>query len=435
MQKKFCRALLSLALTGIALLAYAQNPLKIGDALPKQFWETPLQMVNTPQKTTTLSADKDKLILLDFWATWCGSCLKNFPKMEALQKQFGDRIKILPVTDQSHTVLENYFYSPNGKRYSHTASVAGDKVFHQLFPHNGIPFIVWIKEGKLLNTTDADQVTMDAIDEVLQGNMSSLQTVLNMDRSRPLMLSDNFEVEKGSSLLGYAFISKGRIRAVGYGTYFHRDGTLTYGRQFTNQTLTELYKGLAYELFRKLGDQFTDKRLINLAKNPEEIDFDVTALGKGADHKLYNIDFIVPKSLSETLYDKMLKFVNENTGYIASVENRQTKCLVLKRTSNIDKIATKGNGFVDGFLKKPSVLQNASLEYMISALNAENKISSLPVIDETDYKGKVDLVFPEITDLATLQKALEKYDLALEETERLIPMLIIKDSNSNKPKN
>ena len=79
MKNIFCRGVLLLLVATSTMVFGQTKPLKIGDAIPATVWTTPLQVVNAPQKTTTLSADKGKLILLDFWNTWCSSCLKNFP--------------------------------------------------------------------------------------------------------------------------------------------------------------------------------------------------------------------------------------------------------------------------------------------------------------------------------------------------------------------
>jgi hypothetical protein len=37
--------------------------------------------------------------------------------MEELQKQFGDKIKILAVSNQDRLVLEKFFATKNGQRY------------------------------------------------------------------------------------------------------------------------------------------------------------------------------------------------------------------------------------------------------------------------------------------------------------------------------
>ncbi|MDV3885975.1 hypothetical protein CMT90_03380 [Elizabethkingia anophelis] len=198
MKNIFCRGLLSLVLLILFSGVSAQKKqLKIGDKLPDAVWNTNLEMVNYPQKTLTLSAYKDRLILLDFWATWCGGCLQNFPKMESLEKKYGDKIKILAVSNESRGVLEKFFSSKNGQRYKEIHSVAEDQLFEGLFPHRGIPFIVWLKDGKVLNTTDAEQVSEETINEILKGESSSLQTVVQQERDRPLMLSENFDLDIG----------------------------------------------------------------------------------------------------------------------------------------------------------------------------------------------------------------------------------------------
>jgi hypothetical protein len=43
-----------------------------------------------------------------------------------------------------------------------------------------------------------------------------------MSRERPLMLSESFDQEKGTSLTNYSLLSKGRIRSISFGSGFHR---------------------------------------------------------------------------------------------------------------------------------------------------------------------------------------------------------------------
>ena len=76
-------------LTSIAIvLAFAAAPalakVSVGDELDPTF-------KTTDGKTLTSKELKGKLVLLDFWATWCGPCVQAAPHMVSLNEKFGDK--------------------------------------------------------------------------------------------------------------------------------------------------------------------------------------------------------------------------------------------------------------------------------------------------------------------------------------------------------
>ncbi|WP_439879711.1 TlpA family protein disulfide reductase [Pontibacter sp. MBLB2868] len=101
-------------------------------------------MFNYPKTTARLSDFRGKLVLLDFWATWCGACLVNMPKLEKLQQAFGDSIQILAVTSQSREEVER-FRKKNKLLQSYSLPiVTGDTELKRLFPHKLLPGIATV---------------------------------------------------------------------------------------------------------------------------------------------------------------------------------------------------------------------------------------------------------------------------------------------------
>src|SRR3546814_718467 len=113
--------------------------LQIGDTIPEWLWQLPLQVVNHPEgrNTVTLNDYRGKLIILDFWATWCGACLNGFPKAGELQATFKNEVQFILVnasqTKDTPEKIEQTLAKtglPTEVLFLH-----GDQIFQQLFPH------------------------------------------------------------------------------------------------------------------------------------------------------------------------------------------------------------------------------------------------------------------------------------------------------------
>jgi thiol-disulfide isomerase/thioredoxin len=93
-----CAALLTLLLT--TLLA-AAAPLKTGDAFPD------LTKFNLEG---TLPDTKGKIVLVDFFASWCGPCKESFPAMQELHKKFAgkDFVIIAINLDQKKADMDDF---------------------------------------------------------------------------------------------------------------------------------------------------------------------------------------------------------------------------------------------------------------------------------------------------------------------------------------
>lgn len=55
-------------------------------------------LVSTDGKKINLSDYKGKIIILDFWATWCGPCRKGIPDLVSLQKSYKDKLVVIGIS-------------------------------------------------------------------------------------------------------------------------------------------------------------------------------------------------------------------------------------------------------------------------------------------------------------------------------------------------
>jgi len=68
----------------------------------------------------TLSDYKGKVVLLNFWAKWCGPCLAEMPSMESLKKKLKDEEFVILAVSIGEEDLESLKKFVEKKRYSFT---------------------------------------------------------------------------------------------------------------------------------------------------------------------------------------------------------------------------------------------------------------------------------------------------------------------------
>jgi thiol-disulfide isomerase/thioredoxin len=100
-------------------------------------------------KKVTFSELRGKIVLVNFWATWCGPCRLEMPDLDAIYTHFQSQgVVVLSITDESAFKVASII-GPWG--YHPPVLIDGDGKVHKLFHIEGIPrSFVFNRAGKLV---------------------------------------------------------------------------------------------------------------------------------------------------------------------------------------------------------------------------------------------------------------------------------------------
>jgi thiol-disulfide isomerase/thioredoxin len=399
------------------------RPLKIGDTIPEALWNMPLQVINHPQgkKTITLNEYRNKkLIIIDFWATWCTACIANMPRLHELQQSTGSGLEIIPVTKQLEALVFNFLQENKSIKNLKMMSIVQDSVLGHLFPHQLIPHYVWIdKSGAVIAFTDGSEIQQNAVSAAINGQMPTVQQKFDQKKDKPLFSSEALP-EKQVSF--YSMLIKGKYPGFGGGVNYRQKGDTTYGILLTNSSLSYIYEIAA----RAFLPGNANKRTVLEVSQPDKLLHNRAQDPSWDKENLYTYELRVPFGMAEQLYPVMLEQLNQISGYYGKVERRKIKCLVLTAKSGIQHLLTKGEKYANTYRSDGNInLLNASTLVLTGRLN-----NALPllVIDETGESGKIDLnIRLKPNDLAAIQRELNQKGFLLTQAVRETQLLVITD--------
>lgn len=164
-------------LTLMAFKTNAQEPikaLKVGDRVPESFWQQEHSIYQNGKTTKqNLSAYKGKLLILDFWATWCSNCINSFSKLDSIQRQYSDDLAIILVNstgngDDAEKIAQLYGKLKKEGFNLQLPSLVNSEL-RVLFPHKVLPFSIWLDEaGTIAGFTNSIFLNRENINQLLK---------------------------------------------------------------------------------------------------------------------------------------------------------------------------------------------------------------------------------------------------------------------------
>jgi thiol-disulfide isomerase/thioredoxin len=143
----------------------AQSPLATTSLLHKeapQFVRT-----NLENRKLDLSAYRGKVVLLDFWATWCASCQLEMPRFVAWQSQYGSHgLQIIGISMDDDPALARKLYKKMKLNYP---VAMGDEKLGQLYGGVlGLPVAFLIDKNGIIQAQFQGETDLKLIEEQIK---------------------------------------------------------------------------------------------------------------------------------------------------------------------------------------------------------------------------------------------------------------------------
>jgi thiol-disulfide isomerase/thioredoxin len=378
-------------------------------------------LLNYQQKQVNLRDFRGKLLLLDFWQTWCKACITSMPKLEKLRGQFKGKVEILSINDQDPKTILPFLKTNPILSMTNLPLVLYDRHLKQLFPHRYLPHLVWISaEGTYLGASSSEDLNEVTIQQVLNtGKLpaASKSDDLQFDADKPLFADGNGGTPSYLYRSLLSAYQPGLPAQIGVKPY--AKGTRI---RATNVSLYQLLiTAIGYSSTRMTVSRVSvsDKSLHHLIF-PES-------------HTNRNLQRFCYEFLSGTTgRSQAIRIMRQELGqyfsFRAMTDSSETACWVLKMNGDSirsEKLTDKrpGNNLYqrDGQSK---YIHHQPLQMLISYLNSVP--GHLPVLDETNYTSPVNLMLGnDLQNLTELNKALAIYGLEIRQERRKIERIVV----------
>lgn len=416
------------------------------------------ETINYKITNPKISDFQGKLLILDFWATWCAPCVSMFPTIDTLQQTFGDKVQFLGVTNEPAKKVRDFLNRVSkNKNLELLPSVVNDSLLSKMFYHATIPFYVWIdKTGKVIGTSDRQDITKKNIDEVLAGNKPSFKNRID-NRKKPwaleepwFVLSNRFILEDSTArreeiaktdLVSYSAATKWIDDARGY-LHYDPDRFVVvnvsigflyrffYNAGYYEEPVRGAFDSDKNHLFQiknsDILNKITNKNLPLNATEEDQINW-----GK-KNGVCYEIVF--PKGL--TWKEKMAdvkqdldRYFAKPIGFETHVEKRQDTTFVLRQINPNSKTLTEGGKSEEHHDRYYYSQHNMPLNQFIGLLRSYFFQGKKIIFnDKTGIEVPVDLELNcDMGSIESINKALSKYGLKFENEISFIDVLVFSD--------
>ena len=167
--KRSIAVLVVFILAGVSIFLFACSRAEdVRSEAVEQTQATPdFSLLDINGTTVKLSDFKGKVVVLNFWATWCGPCKKEIPDFIELQNLYGkDGLQFIGVAiDQEGLSVIKPFSEK--LKINYPTLVGNDEVFAKFGGRDAIPVTILIDKKGMIKTTYIGMRKKEALEEMV----------------------------------------------------------------------------------------------------------------------------------------------------------------------------------------------------------------------------------------------------------------------------
>ncbi len=412
----------------------AQSSLNIGDTIPNIRLD---HLISYPSRSAYLKDFNKHCLILDFWGTFCGTCVSAFPFMEKVEKEYSGKLQVLLVSNESDKDISRFFKLREQSGYPGCSAPAAcnDSVLSRLFVHDGVPHYVWINEkGMVYAITGLLDLNEKNLEAFIKGEPSAMEqktdVYLDYDYKKPLFVNGNGG--QGESLLCQSVLSGYTDKMLTIGGV--NSGDMGYTATEINQNIPSLYQ-LAYDKGEYDGGrgEFGIPDCLTVLDVADTTPYCYLVNGRINKENLYCYNLNLSKKRPFNELKSMMKADLDRYFHMrVKMEKRKIPCWVLTADDS-SVIRSKSTISKSNYQYYSLDMQNTRLSELVIYLQYYFMASlRFPIIDETGIKGGVDLkLVAYLSSPESLNKALAPFKMHLTKEERWVEMLILQDPDKD----
>jgi uncharacterized protein (TIGR03435 family) len=354
------RALVFL-LCGISFSVLAADKASTGHPAPPLNLEKLLQA--PADAVASWESLKGKVVVLEFWATWCGPCIEAVPHLNELADEFKDKgVQFIAITDEKESVVQPFL-----KRKAMRAWVGldTDRSMFKDYGVSGIPHTVVVgTNGVIAWVTHPTALSATVLSNVLAGKAVGLPAP-RREEKRVAAEPSETRVEPP---LFQVLLRPSSVEDEGSSSSSGPSGTGPAGKMYRAERKGVSLASLAYWAYHT-----TESRMVTNSALPEG-KFDV----------LINVPYAASERIPELLSDTL-----ETTfGLRGRKETRDVDVyeLTAKESKLEETVSTGGSSSSSG----PGRMSAVNTPIRGLARSLENQLKK-PVLDKTGLTNRYDL--------------------------------------------